>query len=122
MRGTEADFPGRNEVKHTPGDWKVAPKVYHRKEDGAHAFVEIVSDKSIFWLARVQTFSDDPGEYAANANVLAAAPDLLSAVKTRIALGSGLNPFGHDCVLGCMACMERLKAMELAAVAKAEAR
>lgn len=66
---------------HTPGDWHVEPRVQSRTEGGRHAFVEVVSDKSIFWLARVQTFDNDKGEYAANARLMAAGSAMLAALK-----------------------------------------
>lgn len=66
---------------HTPGPWVISPNVYRGKEHGKYAFLEIVSSAHIFWIARVQTFDDDPGYCAANARLIAAAPEMLRVLK-----------------------------------------
>lgn len=70
-----------SETKFTPGPWEVHPRLWRGKEGGSHAFLEIGSEVSAFWVAHVQTFDDDKGEYAANAHLIAAAPEMYSALK-----------------------------------------
>jgi len=68
-------------MNHTPGPWRIDPKIRRGTDGGKHAFLEIVNGSSLFWTAKVQTFDDDKGEYAANARLIAAAPDLLAVLK-----------------------------------------
>ncbi len=68
-------------MSHTPGPWEVHSRVWHGKEGGGHAFLEVGSETSAFWVARVQTFDDDKGEYSANARLIAAAPEMLEALR-----------------------------------------
>src|SRR5258708_1868950 len=66
---------------HTPGPWRLDPKLYRGEDGGNHAYLEVGSTLKAFWIAKVQTFDDDPGEYAANARLIEAAPELLQALR-----------------------------------------
>lgn len=96
-----------SETKHTPGPWKVDPRIRFSGEGGRNAYVEVASVVKAIWCAKVQTFTDDDGEYAANANLISAAPELLSQLKSALAC--------IEMVLGNMDAMR-------AAIAKAEGR
>ncbi len=75
-------------MAHTPGPWKIDARIYDYRRGlvGHFAYREVGSDRALFWLARVQTFEPSvidglAPECAANANLIAAAPDLLEACR-----------------------------------------
>ncbi len=68
----------------TAGPWKMEERVQRSDSPGKSAFYEIGCATSMFWIAKVQTFDGETGEYAANARLIAAAPDLLAALKEMV--------------------------------------
>jgi hypothetical protein len=77
-----------NETKHTPGPWRIDHTIRRGSDGGKHAFVE-VSGPELFWVAKVQTFDDDKGKYAANARLIATAPDGYNLAKRFIEFCAG---------------------------------
>ena len=80
------------QTKHTPGPWQVAGEL-----DNLRVMSEIDDEKACDGLRRVAlvTCGDfelaDYGEHAANARLIAAAPDLLAALQDAIAVGDALG-------------------------------
>lgn len=58
--------------KSTPGPWRVDSSYYEYRE---------IDSDSRLGIARVLPFGNDSGESAANARLIAAAPDLLNALR-----------------------------------------
>ena len=56
---------------HTPGPWRIAP----------HNETEIQGKDGGLWVLRATAWGGTPEEIYANANLVASAPDLLSACK-----------------------------------------
>lgn len=94
-------------TKHTPGPWTTHP----------HSFgAEVRSIAQVAWCGAASTFGAsggqniDAAEACANANLIAAAPDLLEALEA--ALGC-LNFFGTDQIepfrVRCRAAIARAK-------------
>lgn len=75
-------------VSHTVGPWRIDPRIYRGTDGGKHAYVE-VSGPKLFWIAKVQTFDDDKGEYAANARLISQSPIMLEMLKL---LQAGYTP------------------------------
>jgi hypothetical protein len=78
----------------TAGPWEIDPKLRTGHEGGKHSYLEVAAAESALWLARVQSFSDDKGEFAANAHLIAAAPALYEAAKAALDFIVDDNPGG----------------------------
>jgi hypothetical protein len=67
-------------TKHTPGPWQVSDtELTNKGFPTKHPHFEIASENSITWIAHVLCFSDaydENTQYAANARLIAAAPDM----------------------------------------------
>lgn len=63
-------------MPHTPGPWKVADPSY-----GWDHFAAIVTVEGIVGTAHIATLSRDHEETAANALLMAAAPELLASLR-----------------------------------------
>lgn len=73
----------------TPGTFSISPNIRIGKDGGKHGYLEIVSDKSACWIARVQAFHDGPvdpasAEWAANAELFTAACTAIPLLITYI--------------------------------------
>lgn len=95
--------------KHTPGPWH--PR-NHRNDAGGE-----VRDDEGLWVARVHQRDGgaDGAACVANTNLIAAAPDLLAALKEMLDKGEGCAACGFGAP-GCGCRYERARA----AIAKAE--
>lgn len=96
--------------KHTPGPWAISEGRKLRQEASCGS-VPIKSPGNDLALCSVATYQRESGEWEANARLIAAAPDLLAALKN----------------LACPAhfgsrCLDRDYQMALAAIAKADGR
>ncbi len=76
--------------KHTPGPWEVsgATHVVHFGDDGANICTvsEPRPDDQIVGYHELELFSKDFHEACANAQLIAAAPDLLDALRAVVAI------------------------------------
>ena len=111
-------------VKHTPGPWEARERALDFGNINSLPCVEISAPDRKYWLAKILLDVGKPGEGAANAALMLAAPDLLAALKAILSVMEP-GPDGHD---------ERLHvwlnypekpeitpgSMALAAIAKAE--
>jgi hypothetical protein len=68
------------ETKHTPGPWKIHHNIGHKNELG------IIADNAPCIIAIMGNQKEWPKEAEANANLIAAAPELLEACKFFIEL------------------------------------
>lgn len=73
MPTTVSDNQVSNEAKHTPGPWRV-----HHDEDDEECWVELDDNEPGHAIVAVVEEQD---ESVANAHLIAAAPDLLEALK-----------------------------------------
>jgi hypothetical protein len=67
-------------MKHTPGEWRVAQSSYHGETGQYYECFEIEGD-SPFWIAKVQYPERNKKVGEANARLIAAAPEMLQALK-----------------------------------------
>lgn len=91
--------------KHTPGPWVLRAE---------HWMPSVVIGESV-WHAATITGRERPGERDANARLIAAAPDLLAALKEMLDKGEGCAACGSGAP-GCGCRYERARA----AISKAE--
>lgn len=70
-------------TQHTPGPWTVEPGevTWIEREDGGHRHLSIGGPEFHVGLAQVD---EDDDEQAANARLIAAAPELLAALETTL--------------------------------------
>lgn len=71
-------------AKHTPGPWLAFNADYQRPHDDALLPIFVVGPREFHTVAQVRAGSDDdglPAQTAANAALIAAAPDLLEAAQ-----------------------------------------
>ncbi len=108
------DRAAKRMSQHTPGPWKLAG-IHRSRAEGKSAFYEIGDDVSAFWIAKVQTFDDDNGRYAANARLIASAPELLQELLHLVRL---LEPVEDTLNVPGLATLNGARA----AIAKAEGR
>jgi len=80
-------------MTHTPGPWEII-----RTKDGK---VFISSTSARRGICEVTDWKDSPWqeETDANSRLIAAAPDLLKALKTVVRQMEGRHPVGHDAFL-----------------------
>lgn len=78
-------------MTHTPGPWGVHPKLSASENHKGYR----VADGDGFFVADVSPRDEDGDEGGANAHLIAAAPDLLAAVKAFLALDDG-RAFAHE--------------------------
>lgn len=90
--------------KATPGPWAIDPKFRISMDGGRHAFLEVYSRIRAIWVAKVQTFSDDKGEYAANAELTATARTDIPALCDALEKAMGVIPLEHlrSCCFGAV--------------------
>jgi hypothetical protein len=103
--------------KHTPGPWRVTNNpdgVYH------DTMSLVVTDKGEVCGPR-QIRLQAPGDVEANARLIAAAPDLLAALKALLVMCHSPEPVKLDEALTWRENDERAEAMARAAIAKATA-
>ena len=94
-----------NKTQHTPGPWRMGKRAYDRAIYGQQG-AEVASMLDLFHT---------PAESLANARLIAAAPDLLAALRAVMACPDlSRNDWDHD----TMAVLRQ----SLAAIAKAEGR
>jgi hypothetical protein len=124
LAGTDAASPKPLGSTHTPGPWKFSQD---RDRPGAH----FITNANGVLVARVNgaNIADDPNDYDAyipgrsdetdaNARLIAAAPDLLAALE-EIAKGQGA--FSRDPIVHAINTIADMKALAVAAIAKAKA-
>jgi hypothetical protein len=70
-------------AKHTPGPWGISGKEERDLGTLSPGFLEISSAHDVCWIAKVQIHTPE-GE--ANARLIAAAPELLEALKAVVAI------------------------------------
>lgn len=100
--------------KHTPGPWRV----YEGGSEGPRILPNTGDKKEdLKYIARVDG-RDFPTDLA-NAKLIAAAPDLLAALKAQESRNAYPPPFGHDC-MWCCTCTAKLSTMRRDAIAKTE--
>ena len=112
--------------KFTPGPWEAL------LEDGEIECMEIRAQGSLIAVAVVYglegfpCLTDEltdagPGEFMANARLIAAAPDLLEALRNFAYCAARISPppYGHRC-MWCGDCVQKAKDDARAAIAKAE--
>jgi hypothetical protein len=95
-------------MSHTPGPWRVGEKVDYLTDEGT---IEISDDKGPHWIAHALTTD--------NASLIAAAPDLLEALKDLVALVDRRRR-GFDPGITVGELTSQLVARADAAIAKAE--
>lgn len=80
-----------NTKKHTPGPWKVSPLLSASEN---HRGFHIISPDG--WrLAQVQPYDEDGVQGGANAQLIAAAPELLEALEAALAWYMDTPEFIH---------------------------
>ena len=70
-------------MKHTPGPWTITPDEVRINQTKMQV-LEISSEEMPYWIAYVQSskpYTDYKGDSKANANLIAAAPDMYEALK-----------------------------------------
>lgn len=108
-------------MSHTPGPWECFPKL--TASENHRGFVVQKSGTHKWRLADVVPMDEDGKEGAANARLIAAAPDLLAALRELMAAGDEVVAHcGTDGPLADAACERNHRAWNAAraAIAKAE--
>lgn len=83
-------------AKHTPGPWRIDRAIAYDDGDNGMSAVSISGDGwGEFAKCLVKFDDEDPPEGQANARLIAAAPDLLSALE-RLEMVSGLALMSDD--------------------------
>lgn len=75
--------------RHTPGPWHAYPADYRREHDTDLLPIFVVGPQEFHTVAQVRagnTDDDLPAQTAANARLIAAAPQMLAALRTIAAL------------------------------------
>jgi len=103
--------------KHTPGPWTVGGIGSVKGTDSSDIFIQDRRGASIAHVIYNEPGGDDPAECMADARLIAAAPDLLEALKEIIDF---IGPKDPVCIKGpnCETC--RLADAARAAITKAE--
>jgi len=101
-------------MKHTPGEWEITRVIIDKVNGGA--VFEIKGDSNIIWVADVRD--------KANAQLIAAAPDLLEVCKTMLAVSDlwEVPEPVDECYEGKYQSLQNLKNMIKEALSKVEAR
>lgn len=77
--------------RHTPGPWTLDTE---RTDDGTY-FIQNSFGREGFAVAEVYGLQGDPESHA-NARLIAAAPEMLAALRTALALMDGATPDPND--------------------------
>lgn len=104
--------------EHTPGPWTMtddgSPFIYYLNDEGINRFSASVQQG---WASANDGQRTPHSEILANAHLIAAAPDLLAALKEIV---MGIGPFHQDPLEHAGNVIESMQAIARAAIAKAE--
>lgn len=110
-------MPVMENLKHTPGPWKsvigIGKKLGVRDSGGFICFLTTPNH----YTGQDERYFQEMSEWQANAALIAAAPDLLAALK-EIGLGNGT--YSRDPLQHASNTIEAMKEIARAAIAKAE--
>jgi hypothetical protein len=68
--------------EHTPGPWKIAPGEYNDPDQGeGDAWGSVITEDPAGWYVATVEYHPGDGDPEANARLIAAAPDLLWALR-----------------------------------------
>ena len=101
--------------QHTPGPWTIEPE-HIDDEDGSYHEPVIMANDGMLIVAVIRVGT---GQDEANARLIAAAPDLLTAL---VEIAKGEGRFSCDPLEHASNTIDDMKALALAAIAKAEGR
>lgn len=97
-------------TKHTPGPWKAVTSTEKVLDTVINEFGDPVCQ------LHNGALNFKPDDIEANARLIAAAPDLLEALKV---IAEGAGRFSKDPITHAQNCIEDMKALAIAAIAKA---
>lgn len=114
-----AKWKGEADAKHTPGPWKACAVRKHGPD--TPDLLAIVQDSDsrdepLFLAVMASADRDVAGDTAANARLMAAAPDMLKALET---ISQATGPYSLDHLKHAENCIEAMTQTALEAIAKA---
>ena len=71
----------RLDKEATQGEWELNERL---QRNSGSTFLEVVAKKTSFWICRVLSFDDDPGEYAGNARLIVALRNAYPTLRDEI--------------------------------------